>query len=362
MHHSLRPFFAFAVILVFASTAQGQVYTLTKLGTLPGGSYIQLTGINASGQILGYGDVNANGDTDNFIYQNGAFTDIGNPLFSVAGFNNGGTLVGSVNVGGANHHAATYSSGSVHDLGANGGTTADGFAINNSGQVTGYDFNIGVYNAFIYNGTATVTIGPDFAQGRAINDSGQVTGYYEDTNNHSQTFFYNGTGTITIGPLPGDNYSGSSAMNNAGAIIGTSGVFGSSDNNGFLYSGGTLTNLGHLGTGTTIQPNAINNHGTIVGSAPLDPDYNQTDAFIYWGGALHDLNTILGANVLAAGGFQYLDNAIGINDAGQIIGTGIDLNGNEVAFVLVPEPGVGALLAGAGALLLAGWRRRRASK
>jgi probable HAF family extracellular repeat protein len=56
----------------------------------------------------------------------------------------------------------------------------------------------------------------------------------------------------------------------------------------------------------------------------------------------------------------YLEDANGINDAGQIVGTGIDPSGMTEAFLLTPtpEPASGSLvvLAACGALLA---RRRR---
>src|SRR5215469_11960412 len=74
-------------------------------------------------------------------------------------------------------HAQQYS---VTDLGTLGGEQSNGFAINASGQVTGWDDGANTADhAFLYSNGAMQdlgTLGGAASQGAGINASGQVTG------------------------------------------------------------------------------------------------------------------------------------------------------------------------------------------
>jgi probable HAF family extracellular repeat protein len=95
-----RVFFFLSFFLTIASFCVAQTYTVTDLGTLPGGGSSGAKAINLSGEITGY------------AYDSSANTDV-----------------------------FVYSGGSMSDLGTLGGTTALGNGINTSGQVAGYSTN-----------------------------------------------------------------------------------------------------------------------------------------------------------------------------------------------------------------------------
>jgi probable HAF family extracellular repeat protein len=76
-----------------------------------------------------------------------------------------------------------------------------------------------------------------------------------------------------------------------------------------------------------LQPFAISNHGDVVG---MTYSANRYVAFLFHNGVTIDLNTVLPAN----SGWQ-LTTARGINDAGQIVGSGM-LNSGSAAFLLTP--------------------------
>jgi probable HAF family extracellular repeat protein len=74
--------------------------------------------------------------------------------------------------------ATTYR---LTDLGTLGGSSSIGFAVNASGQVTGYSSiaDDAEFHAFLWNGATMLdlgTLGGESSQGAAINASGQVTG------------------------------------------------------------------------------------------------------------------------------------------------------------------------------------------
>jgi probable HAF family extracellular repeat protein len=86
---------------------------------------------------------------------------------------------------------------------------------------------------------------------------------------------------------------------------------------GFLFSNGTITDLG-----PTFSPAAINDNGVIVGGQFIDSN-----------GTLKNLNNL----IPAGSGFQ-IQSATGINDNGQIIANATDTaTGQTHALLLTPS-------------------------
>ena len=101
-----------------------------------------------------------------------------------------------------------------------------------------------------------------------------------------------------------------------------------------------MHDLGTLNNGGS-YPTAINSHGDVVGYSPFDTNsepYVREDAFLYTAaGGMVDLNSLIGAD-----SNWHLEFAMGINDAGQITGTGIhylpNFGATTAAFILTPVP------------------------
>ncbi len=123
---------------------------------------------------------------------------------------------------------------------------------------------------------------------------------------------------------------------------------------------GNLVDLGTLG-GTYSVALGVNSQGEIVGQSTITPDDSALHAFLYDGGAMVDLNTLL----VAGSGWSLLD-ATSINDQGWIVGNGIDPAGQSQGFLLTPLPVAepsSLVLLGAGGVCLAAlvrrWRKSR---
>ena len=124
---------------------------------------------------------------------------------------------------------------------------------------------------------------------------------------------------------------------------------------------GNLVDLGTLG-GTYSVALGVNSQGEIVGQSTITPDDLALHAFLYDGGAMVDLNTLL---VAAGSGWSLLD-ATSINDQGWIVGNGIDPAGQSQGFLLTPLPvaePLSLVLLGTGGVCLAAlvrrWRKSR---
>jgi probable HAF family extracellular repeat protein len=229
--------------------------------------------------------------------------------------------VGSYIDGSGNEDGFLYSNGTwttLDDpLGVNG-TFADG--INASGQIVGsYIDRSGNANGFLYsNGTWTTLDDPSAINGtfaNGINASGQMVGSYTDSSGHEDGFLYsNGTWTTLDDPLGIDTTA--YAINNAGQIVGSY-VDSSGNANGFLYSNGTWTTLDYPSAITTTAY-GINASGDIVGSY-TDSSGNMY-GFLYNNGTWTTVNDPSGASD---------STPYGVNDGGQIV----ESNNSGTSFV-----------------------------
>jgi probable HAF family extracellular repeat protein len=157
-----------------------------------------------------------------------------------------------------------------------------------------------------------------------------------------------------LGVLPGgsDTNSWASGINDAGQVVGYS--YAAAGGNAFLWQNGIMTNLGELpGGGDDSFALGINNAGQVVGSSAAT---NGQSAFLWQNGVMTDLSTVSG---VVGTGWSLIE-ATAINDAGQIVGYGINPQGVTSAFILtpVPEPEV-YLMMGAGVCLAGVIARRR---
>jgi probable HAF family extracellular repeat protein len=202
-------------------------------------------------------------------------------------------------------------------------------------------------------GYDAIHLGAGFAQG--INNQGDViVGGY----GASLSFVYS-DGEINY--LGSDNRITPNGINDLGQVVGS---FTNSDNNrhAFLYSNGTISDLGVLPGAETYEipsesglvevpynfalsnAKAINNSGQIVGvaSSKFAWGYDQFRwrAFISDGGSMTDLQSQLNSLF----GYEepieendsywfYASEAYGINDLGQVVGSHVDYEGQEKAFV-----------------------------
>ncbi|HHO58989.1 MAG TPA: DUF3466 family protein, partial [Thiotrichales bacterium] len=123
----------------------------------------------------------------------------------------------------------------------------------------------------------------------------------------------------------------------------------------FLFdNNGVNQNLGTLVTNGQSQANAINNNGQVVGWASSSS--NARVAFLYENGSMLDLCVLVDCT---AKGWDFFEEATGINDNGDIVGYG-SIGGVTRGFVIsaVPVPAAAWLFL-SGLFGLLGFIRRR---
>lgn len=353
--------FLVIILIAFAGHVRAAEYSVLNLGNL-GVPPTQAFGINSSGEVTGVASPGFGTGPRAFLWNGSAMQNLGafpGPIsFGSYGtaVNSEGAVVGYATQA-SGYHAFLYNGGPLIDLGTLGGTYSYAYAINDSGWIVGHSNITGdtATHAFVYHDGAMTDLGTlggphSFAMG--INSAGLIAGYsYTATGNYIHaTLWKNGT-IHDLGTLPGGLNSTAGGINDNGWITGgsetTSGV-----QHAFLYNGTSMIDIGTLGGQSGGA--SINDLGQIVGSSYVNA--TQGDAFIYSNGVMEDLNSLIPSNLGI-----HLDEAVGINDLGEIAASGEDSSGNLSAFLLTPQTPEPVLWPAVGALILLLKRGKRRS-
>jgi probable HAF family extracellular repeat protein len=262
-----------AMALILVPLAGAQSYSVTDLGTLPGGTYSVPAAINDLGQVVGFSVV------DN-----------------------------------QNHAFLWTSAGGMQDLGTlSGDTASQAEGINNSGAVVG-ESSSNLTHPFIWTASGGMRrleqLGTIGAAANAITDSGEIVGYYYPVDNTSyHAFLLTKTGDLQdLGTL-GGCCSSAAAINRSGDVVGFSTMPGDQDTHGFLWTNaGGMEDLGVIGSGTYSFANAVSISGEVFGIA--NSSQNGTREAYFWtqGTGMESLGTGLGSAVY------------GVNASGQLVG------------------------------------------
>ncbi|MBX9601264.1 MAG: hypothetical protein K2X35_09675 [Bryobacteraceae bacterium] len=303
--------------LVGTLLTAGPLYQIADLGSLGGGSSAAFA-INASGAAVGASrtasaiDVAFRND-DALLYPLAAARS------TAAAINDSGIIAGTV-FGPSGGQAVLWSNGQANAI-AGPGSYAMG--LNNSGSATGSVQG----SAFRWGAGALETLNLGWwSAGYAINASGAIAGYAEIAPGKFAAFLWDGN-NVALLPSVGGRTSYALALNDEGTVAGSS-----TNQAGYgratMWRKGAAVDLGTLG-GAASFAHGINATGLVVG-ASFDSSNSCTRAFLFQNGIMLDLNSLL----LSRGGWL-LTAAYGINESGQIAGTGI-YRGEYRAFRLDP--------------------------
>jgi probable HAF family extracellular repeat protein len=273
------------------------------------------------------------------------------PIFSVWGgeadaVNATGAAVGFLVGGGFVDHAVLWKSqDEVTDLGTlPGGNGSAARDIDSAGDVVGVSGNdLGNARAFLYpaGGTGMQDLGTldggTSSYAFAINNQGQVVGRSNTGNadvNYLAFLYSDGT-MSSLGSFDGRS-SEAHDVNDEGIAVGMGMVPGGIDYHAARFQSGTTPiDLGTLPGGTSSSAQGINNLGQIVGYS-FTTQIDGAHAFLWTDATgMLDLNDLIQSN----SGWT-LRGATAIDDQGDITGYGVNPQGIDAGFILVPEGGL----------------------
>jgi probable HAF family extracellular repeat protein len=255
---------------------------------------------------------------------------------------------------------AVWQDGSLTPLPTLGGNNAEAFAINDQGVVAGFSetrvkdttcasampSQVFRYEAVVWSPEGEIhrmrpLVGDTVAYAWAINNSGQVVGASGLCSNtsippapsgpHAVLWERDGT-PIDLGGLSGPLYNVAASINEKGEVVGGS-LAADGTIHAFLWTRTTgMIDLGaYPGAAVTVAPccNTNNNNGPIVGFS-IDGTTGNSRALLWQNLQIYDLNGLIPTNSP-----WYLQQALSINDAGEIAGFGL-IGGNVHAFFAIP--------------------------
>lgn len=337
---------------------------LTDLGTLPGGTSSCTQWINEHGVIVGgstsgaidpltgYPEVNA------VLWKRGKIRNLGTlgGNESVAfGINDAGNVVGwalntisdpfafSVFAFGATQaHAVQWQEGVIQDLGTLGGPDSAAYFVNERGQVAGQSLTNSIPNAttgfptqdpFLWEKDRMIdlgSLGGTNGYPLSLNNWGQVVGQSNLAGDQTfHPFLWDQDVLTDIGTFGGD-FGSANWLNDAGEVVGWAQYPGNQVFRPFVWKNGGMIDLGTVSGDHCGIAFGINSAGQVVGSSG-DCQGNGLHAFLWENGHIVDLNTL----IPPASGLQ-LKSATNINDRGEIAGTGVLVNSDLRAFLLIP--------------------------
>ena len=374
-------FSKYASIVVIGIAVAGPASAATNyqsfvLLPVDGFNHDQVTGINDSGQIVGFsysdsGAIKASLWSESTLRAS-ALQGISGSVGDLAlGINGSGQIIGRSDVGPptGGTEAVVWSASTLPGMAlevAGRVGSSQAFGINASGQIVG-DSTTNIHDsvAVVWSSTGTSTTLQDvggfgFSEANAINRNGQIVGFSDTATGGTEAVLWSSS-TRTGKALQDVGSPGTSlatGINNFGQIVGSSGP------QAVLWSASTLTGmpLQNVGDAALSQANGINNLGQIVGFVQTAPSIT-TEAVVW------SSSTGRGINLAPFLGSDWTDTeATAINDSGDIVGFGL-FNHVVTGFLLIPRVGAPAsapepstwvlTLLGFGALGLVSYRQTR---
>jgi len=349
---------AWAVLALASALAAAQTYTITEIGVLSGDNESSGFWINNLGEVVGCSDTQTlegypctglvAGQHAFSWTRSGGMKNLGTlsgaTVSGAIGINDSGTVVGYSNVNGqpaTNFVAVKWSStGAITNLGKlSGGSSSAAFEINSSGEIAGDSFlGSGIVDATSWTSNQIKNLGrlpkAIFTAGLDINDNGYIVGesvfsYGPPFTSHA--FLWNGSTMKDLDTLSGSVTSIANAINSAGVIVGQSdGTVTRGHWHAVLWNTSErIRDLGTLPGGTYSIAFGVNDFGVVVGYG--NRSNNAAHAMVWTSsGGMRDLNSLI-----PAGSGWVLINANAINNVGQITGYGAK-NGHNHAFLLTP--------------------------
>jgi probable HAF family extracellular repeat protein len=212
-------------------------------------------------------------------------------------------------------NAELNGAGLIRALDGIGGDRSEALDVNAAGQVIGTRRADGTTRAFTWDAGVLTLLPAGIAYVNAINDAGHVVGKTVA----GEAFVWSAADGLVVLPL-GMADADATAINANGVIVGTGSLDDTTPAQAWRWSGAQLTWLGTLPGGEFSSAAGINDAGDIVGSG--DTADGSAHAFLWHKGVMTDLGTLGGATSTA--------NAIAGD--GRVVGTAQTAEGEFHAF------------------------------
>ena len=343
--------FAFLMLAVLCATAQAApTFTITDIGTLGGSSSVGY-GLNNAGTVVGTARIANSSAWHAFRWENGVIQDISGVYGESMGVNSAGHAAVSVSID-SNWRACVWADGVLTDIGSLGGPDAWAGDINDSDMVVGQSsLTSGAPHAFIWDGEMHdlgVLLGGSTSTALGVNVYGDVAGWSTDEFDDQHAVLWSAGEIYDLG------YGIAEGVNALQQVVGWTNVGGRSLH-GVVWEDGVRTDLGAFSATYNSYAYAINDMGWIVGMG--NSNYGLRAA-LWQGGVLCDLN-----DLIPAGSGWQLRYAWDVNSNGQIVGFGLNPDGESHGFLLTPVavPAPGAIVLGMIGVAIVGVVRKRKS-
>lgn len=219
----------------------------------------------------------------------------------------------------------------VTNLGTLNSDLTEPFAINNAGQITGYSVSGSetVYRWDEANGMQALWSSSSlpYSTGAAINDGGVVAGAVGQNFATNTPVTWSSSNALTVlAPLSGaatNSFRQALGINNAGTTVGLAANTAGVNKIARWAANGSVTEISGFAANRNSVARDINNNDQIVGNSILSTMFVQ-HGFIYSNGVLTDLASPFGGS---------RSDAMAINDSGQVVGWGHDVDNNQLGFV-----------------------------
>ena len=230
---------------------------------VPGSSSTDITGVNASGMIVGYSFTSDN--TVAFVGQPGALTMIAVAGVDVraAAINASGEVVGTAGADSFTDINGVYSTVSI-----TGAQATQAIGVTAAGVVFGNETDAGGLNhGFLDTAGVFQTIDVPNSQGATsiagVNASGEIVGVYGAPSGNTEGYADVGGTFTSIAPM-GSSYTVVTGVNDAGTVVG---YYDGADGNlhGFVDQAGAITSFDPAGSMSTLAL-GINSSDQVVGS------------------------------------------------------------------------------------------------
>jgi probable HAF family extracellular repeat protein len=342
-----RALLAVVVLVSLASLVRAQPsYTLFPMAPPSPFDYAVPNGINRLGHIVGYAVIDSTSEFHAFVQRDGTFQDLG-----LLGY--GGTTAIGINATdqvaldgeGPGEIALFSSGGTVRRIGSVDGGSSWVYAIDDLGDVVGSARNgDGNTVGFSWIGgvfTDLSTLSPSIYRAAAINDARQIAGsigyywaYGGYLHGQAHACLYSGGVVTDLGSICNNPRSDTEAygIDQAGDVVGYS-TAADGSHHAFLYRGGAIQDLGTM-PGEWATATAINDAGLIAGTL-ANPYGVALGSFVYSGGTMLDLGSL----VTNPDGWSQLV-VTGLNAEGVIVGYG-SRNGATQGFIAEPAASAG---------------------